>query len=89
MLSSAFIFKTNPIQNKKYEWEKEDYNPDDDPFLKQFDENGNFIELPKEVIEETIENEKPVEQITKRVKIVYTFKKNSDSISDDKISREH
>lgn len=85
----SFIFKTNPIQNKKYEWEKEDYNPDDDPFLKQFDENGNFIELPKEVVEETIENEKPVEQITKRVKIVYTFKKNSDSISDDKISREH
>lgn len=85
----SFIFKTNPIQNKKYEWEKEDYNPDDDPFLKQFDENGNFIELPKEVIEEPVENEKPVEQITKRVKIVYTFKKNSDSISDDKISREH
>lgn len=34
-----------PIE-RKYEWEREDYNEDNDPFLKHFDENGNFIEYP-------------------------------------------
>lgn len=75
----AALFKSNPIQNKKFEWEKDDYNPDNDPFLKQFDENGNFIDLPKENTAEAIENEKPAEQITRRVKIIYNFKKDSDS----------
>lgn len=40
----AVLFKENPIENIKYEWEKETYNPDEDPFLQHFDENGNFIE---------------------------------------------
>ncbi|SNR29516.1 Membrane associated serine protease, rhomboid family [Maribacter sedimenticola] len=40
----AVIFKVKiPVQHK-YDWESEDYNEDDDPFLKHFDENGNFIE---------------------------------------------
>ncbi|WP_299532116.1 rhomboid family intramembrane serine protease [Ulvibacterium sp.] len=29
---------------KKFDWEKEDYNEEEDEFLQQFDENGNFIE---------------------------------------------
>lgn len=36
--------------SKKYEWEQEDYDPAKDPFMMQFDENGNFIESPKEEI---------------------------------------
>ncbi len=32
-----------PVE-RKYEWEREGYNEADDPFLKHFDENGNFIE---------------------------------------------
>ncbi|MDO1513583.1 rhomboid family intramembrane serine protease [Maribacter confluentis] len=40
----AVIFKVKiPVQHK-YDWESEDYNEDDDNFLKHFDENGNFIE---------------------------------------------
>ncbi len=62
----AFIFRSNPIENKKYEWEKEDYNPEEDPFLKHFDEDGNFIESLPET-EET--NDPP------SIKIRYTFKK--------------
>lgn len=34
---------------KKYEWEREDYNEEDDEFLQHFDADGNFIEkLPEE-----------------------------------------
>lgn len=29
---------------RKYAWEKEDYNEENDPFLRHFDEDGNFIE---------------------------------------------
>ncbi|UOB16371.1 rhomboid family intramembrane serine protease [Abyssalbus ytuae] len=39
----AFSFKKNVLKAKKYIWEKDDYNEDNDPFLKHFDENGNFI----------------------------------------------
>ncbi len=36
-----------PVE-KKYEWEHEDYNEEDDPFLKHFDADGNFIETKEE-----------------------------------------
>jgi membrane associated rhomboid family serine protease len=44
----AIRFKT-PEYTKmiKYEWEKPDFNPGDDKFLQRFDENGNFVNLPK------------------------------------------
>lgn len=35
-----------PVE-RKYEWEREDYSEENDPFLKHFDENGNFIENPE------------------------------------------
>ena len=47
----AFFFKEKRNRKEFYPWEKEDYNEEDDPFLKHFDENGNFIpssELYKE-----------------------------------------
>ena len=50
---------------KKYDWEKEDYNEDEDEFLKHFDENGNFIERPEP-------EEAPA-------KIVYHFKKKKNT----------
>ncbi|MER3374447.1 MAG: rhomboid family intramembrane serine protease [Allomuricauda sp.] len=36
-----------PVE-KKYEWEREDYNEEEDPFLKHFDEDGNFIETTED-----------------------------------------
>ncbi|MFT4696996.1 MAG: membrane associated rhomboid family serine protease [Flavobacteriaceae bacterium] len=48
----ALVFKNPPLlENKKYAWEQEDFNPEEDPFLQQFDEDGNFIEKPKEITE--------------------------------------
>ena len=40
----AILFRKEIAKPKKYDWEKEDYNEEDDAFMKHFDENGNFIE---------------------------------------------
>lgn len=43
------IFTKNKLpQKKKYLWELEHYNEDEDPFMRHFDENGNFIEISQE-----------------------------------------
>lgn len=75
----AFIFKGNPIENKKYDWQREDFNPDEDSFISQFDENGNFIEIQKEEIE--IESEKEQKPVIQKpsIKIIYTFRKDSEN----------
>jgi len=44
----AIKFKTpDYVKNIKYEWEKPDFNPDIDAFMKHFDDNGNFINTPE------------------------------------------
>lgn len=51
---------------KKYDWEREDFLEEDDPFLMQFDEHGNFIELrPDNDIESDDE-----------LRVTYIFKKD-------------
>ena len=65
----AMLFKEVPVENKKYEWEREDYNPDEDEFLQQFDEDGNFIERPPE------EKEPPTQN---SIRIRYTIRKDTD-----------
>jgi membrane associated rhomboid family serine protease len=64
----AMVFKEIPVENKKYAWEMEDYNPEEDDFLKQFDENGNFIEKPKEPI---------TPESMDSIKVIYTIKKGT------------
>ena len=71
----AFVFKTIPLENKKYEWEKESYDPESDPFLRQFDEEGNFVGTPKENVPEVIDTS----QGDSEIKVVYTFKENIDN----------
>ena len=45
----ALFIRQNIAKPQKYEWEKIDYNENDDPFLRHFDEDGNFIEfLPED-----------------------------------------
>ena len=73
----AIKFKTpDYVKNIKYEWEKPDFNPDTDAFMKHFDENGNFVNTPiPEIIDEIYPGE---------IKYYYTFKPNTDI--DDEIS---
>jgi len=56
----ALIFRRNPIENKKYDWELDTYNPDNDPFLKHFDEDGNFIEKTKSDQETELPKAQPI-----------------------------
>lgn len=70
----ALLFREVSIENKKYEWEQEGYNPKEDEFLQQFDENGNFIEKIQEV-------EEPVNEDS--VRIVYTLRKTDKSQDKD------
>jgi len=74
----AFFFRGNAIAEKKYEWEKDDYNPEEDVFLQHFDDDGNFIEKPKpEPAPEELND-----LTSKNFKFVYTLKKDSDKDPD-------
>lgn len=44
----AVIYKKNIASAPKFHWEEETYREEDDPFMRHFDENGNFIENPEE-----------------------------------------
>jgi membrane associated rhomboid family serine protease len=67
----ALVFRKSIAKPKKYKWEEEDYNEDEDPFLKHFDEHGNFIEHTEEP-PETIEEE------SNKIRIHYQFKRNKE-----------
>jgi membrane associated rhomboid family serine protease len=71
----ALIFNKQNLPKKKYLWEREDYNPDNDPFMKNFDEDGNFIEPIPDV--EEIEPKKVVPSIK------YVFKKTTTENKDN------
>ena len=60
----ALVIKVQLWNERKYAWEKEGYNEEEDPFLRHFDENGNFIEGD---LDETKDN---------GVKITYHYKKD-------------
>ena len=64
----SIIFKKKLVEKKKYEWEKEDFNPEDDLFLQHFDEDGNFIENKDEILED--EENPPI--------IKYFYKRNKE-----------
>ena len=40
----ALLFKSHIPNSESYAWESEDYDAYQDPFLQQFDADGNFIE---------------------------------------------
>ncbi|WP_339917005.1 rhomboid family intramembrane serine protease [Yeosuana marina] len=63
----AVFFKREIAKPKKYVWEQDHYNEDNDPFLKHFDKDGNFIEI--ENLETEVEQEQP--------EINYIYKKNN------------
>lgn len=63
----AITMKTpDYVKDIQYEWEKPDFNPENDAFMKRFDENGNFVNPPKE---EEIDAINPLD-----LKYVYDYK---------------
>jgi len=61
----AVVIKAKVPMPKKFDWEKADYNESDDPFLRHFDADGNFIETSAE---DTVPEEEPF-------KVNYIYKK--------------
>src|SRR5690606_2454670 len=61
----ALAYRNTITKPKKYVWEQEDYNEEEDEFMKHFDENGNFIEF-KEANQNASDSES--------TKITYTYK---------------
>jgi len=53
-LALAFFVKASIPSPKKFAWEHENYNEEEDEFLKHFDENGNFIETDAPPIDDDI-----------------------------------
>ncbi len=50
----SFIYTEKIEKPPKYDWEKKEYNPENDAFMQHFDKEGNFIEnVPQE--EESIQ----------------------------------
>ena len=72
----ALIFRKRVAQPERYKWQQPDYNEEEDPFMRHFDEDGNFIEmLPEDNIapEDTSELDE-----SQTLKIKYIFKKKDD-----------
>lgn len=61
----AFVLRSYAPDKRKYAWENEDYKEEDDPFLRHFDKDGNFIDDPDNLRQE--------ENTSSR--IIYHFKK--------------
>ncbi|MEZ4803816.1 MAG: rhomboid family intramembrane serine protease [Gelidibacter sp.] len=71
----AFVFRKTIVKPEKYIWQQPDYKEEDDPFLKHFDKDGNFIEY----VEPKIENEPELDTESKEpIKITYHFKNKND-----------
>ncbi|OEJ99296.1 rhomboid family intramembrane serine protease [Flavivirga aquatica] len=67
----ALFFRKEIAKPKKYVWEQENYDEDNDPFLKHFDEEGNFIESIEPIEPEDLEAHDIIH-------INYTYKENKD-----------
>ncbi|MEL4306529.1 rhomboid family intramembrane serine protease [Joostella sp. CR20] len=70
-LMFALLFKTETFQKEKYDWERADFNEADDPFLKHFDADGNFIENIEEITQEP--QNPPLE-------VIYHYKNTNNSV---------
>ncbi len=69
----GFFIRKGVSRPKLYTWESPDYDPEEDEFLKHFDENGNFIErLPEETLED--DND---------IKVFYEYKPGEKNIDDE------
>lgn len=70
----ALIFRKQVAKPERYRWETPDYNEDDDPFMRHFDENGNFIEHIPEIDNDNGEESSGPE----KTNVNYIFKENKD-----------
>ena len=65
----SMFFNKETLKNKKYVWEKENYKPEEDPFMNHFDDDGNFIEQLPSIEEE--------DEVANPISVRYILKKNT------------
>ncbi|MGX1023726.1 rhomboid family intramembrane serine protease [Psychroflexus sp. MBR-150] len=70
-LGLAFVYKTNNLVKPKYEWEKQDYNAEEDEFMQLFDDEGNF---------NPDKNNDDQDKKDDEINVIYHIKKNKDGI---------
>ena len=71
----AVLFKTPDYKKSiQYDWEKPNFNPEEDMFMKHFDENGNFVNTPEPEEEEE-------EHVPVSINYVYEYKPNNNTTS--------
>jgi membrane associated rhomboid family serine protease len=76
----SLIHKTPEYQKTiKYDWEKPDFDPQQDPFMKHFDAQGNFVPTPKP--EEEIQK-----YFTTSINVIYDFIGKENPAKGDKSS---
>lgn len=68
LILSFFFEVEQPKAEPKYDWQKPDFNPELDPFMKHFDENGQFVNTPKP--EEEIKK-----HFTSSINVIYEYLK--------------
>lgn len=83
----TFLYKKPEFRKViKYDWERPDYDPSEDKFMQRFDENGNFVNLPKpEIIEEDLAENNPYFQSNSNV--VYDYVENQEDTNEKNESR--
>lgn len=67
-----------------YDWERPDFDPQQDPFMKRFDENGNFVNPPKPEPEEEEVVAEATQQPFPRIVYRYVLKRSEEDGSEDK-----
>jgi len=74
----SLLFRSPPLPKRTYAWEATDYNPEEDEFMRHFDEEGNFIET----ISEDEENVEEKVDIPKRWVLRYQITKEPEKPED-------
>jgi membrane associated rhomboid family serine protease len=80
----ALIFKTKIITKPKYNWESDNYNAEEDEFMQQFDENGNFIEKSEELGKSTESTSELSNNQNIKIRYIYTEQSSKEKQKDNK-----
>ncbi|ETN96721.1 rhomboid family intramembrane serine protease [Zhouia amylolytica] len=72
LLMALFIKRSIPLATK-YKWEEDGYQEDNDPFLRHFDEHGNFI--PSSELDKDVDSNTHTFEAGTRIHYHYTRKK--------------
>ncbi|MGQ7945342.1 rhomboid family intramembrane serine protease [Flavobacterium sp. WC2509] len=84
----TFFYKKQEFKKViKYDWQRPDYNPAEDKFMQRFDENGNFVNLPKPEIEEEPELELIDPFFFTNTNVFYDYTENQESLNEKNESK--